>query len=171
MSFNFQKKLKQALENIEHYDYRYFLIHEKEEERNNEIIKIYGDAKWQIVGLLNEKYSLLLKGAFGLHQLDLHNWLNYNEKDEVAYFLNEAGSNALNYSQFKAPYKFHLWLGRKGFVVGIEQKGKGFDAEHVHQNQIKDNEGAAFDFFRRCKAEIFFDNPKDSKIVFMEFQF
>ncbi len=164
MSLNFSKTLKEALENIQPEQYRQFLIHGEEGIRTDEIIKTYGDAKWQIVELLNQKYSQLLKDQF-----DLHNWLNFNENDELAYFLNEAGSNCLSHSQFKAPYRFHLWTGKLGFVVGVEQKGKGFDAEQTHQHRLRDNQGAAFDFFRRCRSEIFFDNPKDSKIVLMEF--
>ena len=114
--------------------------------------------------MLNQKYSRLLENGF-----DLYNWLNYQNKDEVAYFLNEAGSNALNYSQFKAPSKFHLWFGKKGFIIGIEQKGQGFNASKVDSERLKDNQGAAFDFFRNCKSKIFFDNDQDAKIVYMEY--
>lgn len=166
MALNFQKTLPEALQNIGHNAIHQFLVHDNQKIEQDEIIKLYGDAKWGVVNLLNEKYSHLIKDQF-----DLHNWINHNSNDELAYFLNEVGNNCFNYAEHKKPHKFHLWTGKNGFVVGIEQQGKGFDAEHTHQNQIKDNEGAAFDFFRKCKSEIFFDDPKDARIVFMEFRF
>lgn len=168
MVLNFNKTLAQALQEIafqeEHYQYP---VHQTEivrtENPNCEIIDKYGKAKWALVDLLNQKYSTVLKD-----KIDLYNWLNYNEQDEVSYFLNEAGSNCLNYAQFKAPYKFHLWLGEKGFIVAIEQKGQSFNALEVAEKNIKENEGAAFHFFKKCKSEIFFDNSEETNIVFME---
>ena len=165
MTLNFNKTLQQALDNISQTDYHEFLIHEEESatEHHEVLITKYGDAKWAIVDLLNQKYSQRLEQPF-----DLINWLHYNENDELAYFLNEVGSNVLNYSEFKAPYKFHLWLGERGFIVGIEQKGKGFDAEKIHHENIKEGEGAAFDFFRKCKGEVFFDVHKEVRVVYFE---
>ncbi|MBS3116964.1 hypothetical protein J4421_05200 [Candidatus Woesearchaeota archaeon] len=147
-----------------------FAVHDQKEPRqahnSDEIIPLYGNAKWAVVDILNEQYSHLL-----ISPIDLYNWLHYNENDEVSYFLNEAGSNALSHSQFKVPAKFHLWQGTKGFVIAIEQKGKGFNAKEVDQKRIKDNEGAAFNFFRKCKNKIFFDEPEDARVVYMEFLF
>ncbi len=160
MVINFTKRLQQALENIRYQDYHQLPVHSEEQKRSDEIIGIYGDAKWKVVHLLKESYGL---------PTDLHNWLYFDERDEVAYFLNEAGSNALNYSDYRAPSYFHVWLGTKGFVIGIEQKGNGFDAHHVHRKRIKDNEGAAFDFYRKCRSSVFFDDPKNARIVFMEY--
>ncbi|MBU0457325.1 MAG: hypothetical protein ABH824_05125 [Nanoarchaeota archaeon] len=166
MVINFNKILPESLENIDFNRYCHFLIHEKEEVRtytnSDEIISNYGDAKWNIIDLLNEKFN---------SNFDLHNWINKNKDDEISYFLNEAGSNSLNHSQFKAPYKFHLWLGEESFVIGIEQKGKGFNAKEIDDKRIKDNEGNAFEFFRNCKSEVFFDDCEDAKIVFIEFKF
>ena len=82
--------------------------------------------------------------------------------------MNEAGSNTLNHSQFKAPSHFHLWMGKKGFVIGIEQQGKGFNAQKINQEKIKEGEGAAFEFFRKCKGTIFFDEPKKARVVYLE---
>ena len=104
-------------------------------------------------------------------KFDLYNWLEFNSKDEVAYFLNEAGSNCLTYSDHKTPHKFHLWLGSKGFIIGIEQLGTGFNASEINEKKIKDNEGAAFEFFRNCQSEIFFDDSQKAKIVYMEHLF
>ena len=59
-----------------------------------------------------------------------------------------------------------MWLGKKGFVIGISQKGEGFSAVEVDDKKIKTNEGAAFDFFRNCKGEIFFDNPQQVRMVY-----
>src|SRR3989344_9536922 len=164
MVIDFTKKLKKALEQIEEQEYHELLVHDLQQRRDDTVISVYGENKWKIVDLLNQKYSRLLENGF-----DLYNWLNYQNKDEVAYFLNEAGSNALNYSQFKAPSKFHLWFGKKGFIIGIEQKGQGFNASKVDSERLKDNQGAAFEFFRNCKSKIFFDNDQDAKIVYMEY--
>ncbi|MFH1275685.1 MAG: hypothetical protein ABIH82_01085 [Candidatus Woesearchaeota archaeon] len=163
MAINLDKSLKQALDRIESTDYKEFLVHNPEVKRewhnSDRIMEVYGDLKWKLIGLLNETYST---------SFSLENWLK-NQKDEVSYFLNEAGSNVLSYSEFKAPFKFHLWLGKKGFVIGIEQKGQGFDAEKVDHLRLKENEGAAFDFFRNATSEIFFDNKNEAKIIFMEY--
>jgi hypothetical protein len=163
MTIYFQKTLQEAMEAIEHTNYHDFPIFG---DNRDELIEIYGKMKWEIVDLLNDYYNHILKDKF-----DLYNWLNHNTNDELAYFLNESGSNALSYSDNKVPNRFHLWLGTKGFIVGIEQTGKGFNAQEVDEKKIKENEGSGFTFFRDCQSGIFFDDPKESKIVFMEFQF
>ena len=66
------------------------------------------------------------------------------------------------------PHKFHLWLGEKGFIIGIEQKGKGFNPIHINENLIKNNKGAAFEFFRECNGKVFFDNSEDAKVVYFK---
>lgn len=157
---NFQCTLAEALQDLDVQEYHEFNIHELEIITNaEEILEKYGQAKWAIVDAVNQKLGTTF---------DLYNWLHYRE-DELAYFLNEAGSNTLNYSQYKAPAKFHLWLGRKGFIVGIEQKGLGFNAHEIDRNNKKQNEGAAFDFFRKAQSTIFFDNPQHCRIIFMYF--
>ncbi len=171
MALHFTRTLTEALKNIGFSDEYYELpVYEAEEIRNylvsDEIIGKYGEAKWVIVDLLNEKYGAILFNRF-----DLHNWLEKNQDDEVAYFLNEAGSNSLNYSEFKAPSKFHLWLGKNGFVIGIEQKGKGFNAVKVHEEKLKENQGGAFRFFRECKNMVFFDNVEDARVVYFQVTF
>ena len=162
----FDKDLPSALKNIAFQEHQEFLVHDQEELRthltSDEIVSRYGEIKWNILDLINEKYKT---------NFDHYNWLNQDQTDEVAYFINEAGSNVLSYSQFKAPFKFHLWLGQRGFIIGIEQRGKGFPAEQVHNQRLKENEGAAFEFFRNCKSQIFFDKPEEAKIVFMEYLF
>ena len=162
MVIQFNRNLQEALVRIGMEKYREIEVHSPEEARTEQcshIIETYGKAKWGIVDRLNVYYG---------KNFDLHNWLNYNESDEVAYFLNEVGSNCLNYAEFKVPWRFHLWKGRRGFVIGVEQKGKGFDALSVDKLGLKQNEGAAFDFFRRCKSNIFFDDPKSSNTVYIE---
>lgn len=166
MVLEFSLDLAEALEKIsllEHFEWE---IHNGDEARTDEIIEKYGEAKWQVVELLNECYGHLLAEKF-----DLHNWLDHNQDDEVAYFLNEAGSNSLNHSEYQAPAKFHLWIGKEGFIIGIEQKGQGFNAKEVDNKMIRSNEGAAFSFFRSCKSQIFFDDAEKSKIVFLKHQF
>ncbi|MBU0459935.1 MAG: hypothetical protein KKH52_02830 [Nanoarchaeota archaeon] len=162
MTLHFNKNLTEALQNIGEHEYKELFLHDQERIISNscEIIDKYGKLKWQVVDLINQKFN---------SQFDLYNWLNHNPNDEVAYFLNEAGSNCLSYSDHKIPHRFHLWLGEKGFIIGIEQLGKGFNALHINENRIKDNEGAAFDFFRNCQSEIFFDDSEEARIVYMEF--
>ncbi len=127
-------------------------------------IEEYGSAKWSIAETLNQAYGTELKT-----KVDLYNWLHYNQTDEVSYFLNEAGSNALNYSSCssgKQPLQFRLWMGKKGFIIAVEQPD-GFNALQVDSKRIKTNQGAAFSFFRRCKSIVFFDQPEEAKKVFL----
>ena len=170
MTLHFSKTLQEALASIDFSDYHEFPVYEAEEVRthiiSDSVIERYGQAKWTIVDLLNEKYGTIM-----FHKFDLYNWLEKNKDDEVAYFLNEAGSNSLNYSQYLTPWRFHLWLGKKGFVIGIEQKGKGFDAIKVNDEKIQEHQGGAFTFFRGCKGEVFFDNAEDAKIVYFKLKF
>lgn len=167
MVLSFTESLQDALKLIDVVgDSIQLPVHPHSRTRTEETIPHYGNTKWKIVDLLNERYSTLLKDKF-----DLYHWLDYNENDEVAYFLNEAGSNTLHYAEFKAPAHFHLWLGKKGFVIGIEQQGKGFDARRINDEKIKENEGAAFEFFRKCKSTIFFDDPREAKRVYLEVRF
>ncbi len=117
MVLHFERCLEEALERIEEEEYKFFEVHSSEivrSEKHSVIIEKYGEAKWGVVDLLNAWFDV---GS------DLYNWLHFDESDEVAYFLNEVGSNCLNYSSFKAPLGFHVWRGRKGFVIGVEQKG------------------------------------------------
>jgi hypothetical protein len=171
MALKFNQELQQALINIDFAgEYVVLPIHELEEVRTHEIsdevIEKYGQAKWDIIDRLNEKYGALLFNKF-----DLYNWLEKNKEDEVAYFLNEAGSNSLNYSEYLAPYRFHLWLGKKGFVIGIEQKGTGFNAIKIDEERKKENQGGAFTFFRECKNVVFFDNVEEARVVYLEVKF
>ena len=164
MVLHFQHPLYQALEHINFIGEPTTIpIHPHLKQRSDETITHYGNAKWAIIDKLNSRYSTILNTEF-----NLHHWLHYNEHDEAAYFLNEAGSNALNHSEFKAPSHFHLWMGTKGFVIGIEQQGKGFDAKKVHEEKIKEGEGAAFEFFRKCKGTVFFDEPEQARVVYLE---
>ena len=171
MAIHFTRSLPEAMESIEFSGEGYeFPIYSMEAVRSHlisdSVIEQYGDAKWAIVDLLNEEYGALLFNKF-----DLHNWLDKNKDDEVAYFLNEAGSNSLNYSEYLAPFRFHLWLGKKGFVIGIEQKGKGFNAVKVNEGKSKENQGGAFQFFRECKNAVFFDNAEEARVVYLEVKF
>lgn len=167
MVIHFNKTLTEALENIKVTKHHTITIHESETVRtvqtSDDIISRYGKAKWKIIDLLNEHYRQKLNIKF-----DLYNWLHKNKDDEVAYFLSEAGSNCLNYATFKAPSQFHLLLGEKGFIIGIEQKGDGFPARTIDQQRLKENDGAAFAFFRTCNNSIFFNHPDKTTIVYME---
>ncbi|MEK6809867.1 MAG: hypothetical protein AABY40_04275 [Nanoarchaeota archaeon] len=170
MAIDFVKTIPQALAAIVFFGYYELPVYEAEELRDyvvsDAVIEKYGNAKWAIIDLLNEKYGALL-----FNKYDLYHWLDKDKDDEVAYFLNEAGSNSLNYSQFLAPYRFHLWLGKRGFVIGIEQKGRGFDAVKVNEEKIQENQGGAFRFFRECKNVVFFDDAGEARIVYLEVKF
>tara|TARA_Y100000034_G_scaffold130711_1_gene189818 strand:+ start:662 stop:1159 length:498 start_codon:yes stop_codon:yes gene_type:complete len=165
MSIEYKQTLNQAYKIIKVQEQRKFVIYPKNEARthlnSDEIVDIYGKAKWEIVELINKK--------FGTNFSHL-NWLEKKE-DEIAHFINEAGSNSLNYSEFKVPKSFHLWLGKRGFIIGIEQQGKGFNAQKVNERKIKENEGAAFNFYRECKSIVFFDDARDCRIVYLLYLF
>ncbi len=154
MTIHFTKSLQESLSKIQLKEHHEFLT---------DTIESYGEAKWNVVDLLNNNYTRILENKF-----DLFNWLNHNKEDEVSYFLNEAGSNSLNYSEHKMPHKFHLWLGEKGFIIGIEQLGEGFNPTIINKNRIKDNEGAAFSFFRDCEGKVFFDDSENAKTVYFK---
>lgn len=164
MVLNFDYSLIHALQKIQAEGYHEIIVHEKEIVRDIysscEMVEKYGEAKHQIVELINQRYNT---------NFDHFNWINQNTTDEVAYFLNEAGSNVLSYSEFKAPFKFHLWFGGKGFIIGIEQKGRGFNAEEVDALKLKSGEGTAFEFFRGCKSKVFFDDANQAKIILFEY--
>jgi hypothetical protein len=163
MVIHFSKSLQDALEEIGTLEQQYeFVIQHTPQQRmltnSDDILQTYGEAKWEVLELLNEQYQT---------NFNHHNWLTGNKRDEVAYFLNEVGSNSLSHSEFKAPHRFHLWLGKKGFIIGVEQKGRGFNAKEVHRKKVKKNKGAAFTFFRKAKSSIFFDAPERAQIVFL----
>src|SRR3989344_8236110 len=142
MVLDFTKTLSEALGEIGFLDaHHLFAVHpeEKPTTHTTHLIKQYGDAKWAVVDALNKHYGTLLP-----FQIDLINWLHFNDADEPSYFLNEAGSNSLHYSDFGAPAQFNLWLGRRGFIIAIEQRGRGFNALEIDQLNKKQNEGAAF---------------------------
>ena len=162
MVLNFNRLFLEALQEIDFVDYQEWLIHDgapRDHHSSCEIVENYGKAKWGVVDAVNQRFNT---------SFDLHNWLHKDQSDELSYFLNEVGSNALNHSEQKAPHKFHLWLGNKGFIVGIEQQGQGFDAQYVYENQVKQNGGAAFKFFSNCHHEIFFDDHRNAKMVLMK---
>ena len=172
MVISASKILKEALGEITFVKQKEFLVHEEVVPRNlantDEILSRYANAKEKVIKELREYYFPQHSPA---QQFALENWLLDNSKDEVAYFLNEAGSNALNYSEFKIPAEFHLWLGNEGFIIGIEQRGKGFDVEEVLKNKKikrmnKLSGGKGFSFFKKCKSTVFFDDFRNARVIY-----
>ncbi|MDP3640080.1 MAG: hypothetical protein Q8R53_02660 [Nanoarchaeota archaeon] len=165
MVFSFNLTLKKALEFLSATnDYHTFPIHGEEHPavHSEAFIAQYGAAKRSVVELLNQRYKSLLSP-----KADLHNWLYHRQDDEIAYFLNEAGSNTINHSDYQAPACFHLWLGERGFIIGVEQKGQGFAAEKLRKETVpSESGGSASRFFRSCKGIIFFDDPESARIVY-----
>ena len=98
---------------------------------------------------------------------DLSHWPK-KPGDELAFFLVETGNNAMWHSQFQAPYRHFLFVGEQEFVVGISQKGRGFNAREVDKLRQFSYGGRAFEFYRGCRSTIFFDNPESARVVFME---
>ncbi len=167
MVINFNLTLPQALQRIV-YDgeFHEFEIHSKNNipEDYDQFIQQYADAKWNAVGILNKQYKDKLDKEY-----NLYNWLNHIP-DDVAYFLNEAGSNCNNYSDFKAPFRFCLWLGKNGFLLAVEQKGKGFDASEIflkEETENLENSGGGFRFFKETSSSVFFDNSKEANVVYL----
>lgn len=165
MVTNFNHSLQLALQHIEHHTTKKYLIHPRHEARTltntDQILEKYADAKHQIINHINQYYQTN-------HNHD--NWLT-NQPDDVAHFLNEAGSNTLNYSEFKTPHKFHLHLGTKGFIIGIEQLGQAFNAQYIYENKIKQNQGKAFTFYNNSESTVFFNHPTNTTIVYLQFLF
>ncbi|PIN74339.1 hypothetical protein COV20_00240 [Candidatus Woesearchaeota archaeon CG10_big_fil_rev_8_21_14_0_10_45_16] len=161
MVLDFNIGLPEALARIELFEQRNFTVYEEEQERtyhsSDDILERYAEAKARIVEVINEKFGT---------SYNLKNWIDKKE-DEVAGFLNEAGSNVLANSSYKCPYAFHLWIGRKGFIISVEQKGRGFDAVEVARKGIKENKGGGFAFYRRCKGIVFFDDVKEARKVYL----
>jgi len=167
MALHFDYNLRKSLVEIDFVEEtEEFLVHQNEESRvftnSCEIIEKYGSAKEDVARIINEVYGV---------QISLQSWIDDNTQDEVSYFLSEAGSNSLNYSQFKAPERFKVWFGKKGFVISIEQKGQGFNPKKVDEEDIKHNEGRAFKFYRNCNSKVFFDDAEDANVVYLQFMF
>lgn len=157
MVLNYSRNLSEACNNIQVNSCL---------ERDMKTLLKYQQTLWEVMDLLNDKFSPVLSKPF-----DLYNWLNYNNNDEVAYFLNETTANAFTYSDHKTPIKLRIWLGKNGFIISVEQSGPGFNAKQIDAKKLKQNEGAAFTFFRNCKNTIFFDDPERAKIVYLEYLF
>ena len=146
MPLDFQQSLPEAFSNIGFQEHHSFAE--------------YGQAQWSIIDVVNDRYNTILKDKF-----DLYHWLWYHEEDELAYFLIEAGSNAFHGDQNQVGQKvptFHLWLGSRGFIVGVQQE-KAFPALELF-SQRTETGGSAF--FQRAKRVIFFDNPSKTKTVY-----
>ena len=90
--------------------------------------------------------------------------------DDITYFFAETYFNVAFYGDYHFPSMIQAWVGESSFVLSVGQKGNGFDAEMVNQTRRKQNAGGAFNFFRSCESEIFFDNPNNARIVFMEYK-
>ncbi len=168
MVLNFEKVLAEAQEEIGFSSEKAeFIVSDINNPSSLETIESkYSKALWTVVELVNERYKDKLSQPF-----NLYNWIEYNLSDELAYFLNEASNNCLNYSETKSPYKFIVYFGTKGFIVGISQQGKGFDAHNVFEKKIKNNEGAGFSFFKDCSSLIFFDDPFNAREVYFRYLF
>ena len=81
MVISFEKKLQKALEEIsftgEFYE---FMVHEDNFiiEHSEELINRYGQAKWSVVDILNERFNHILNDN------ELHN------SDDLYYYLNDS---------------------------------------------------------------------------------
>ncbi|MAG61040.1 hypothetical protein CL619_04595 [archaeon] len=142
-----------------------FLVFDKNNKITlEEIDARYSKALWTVVEVLNSRYKDKLEQEF-----NLYNWIEHNPSDEVSYFLNEASSNCMNYSKYKAVWKFAVYFGSRGFILSVLQQGKGFDSEKIFEERIKSNEGAGFLFYEECSNKVFFDDPKNSKSIYYEY--
>lgn len=121
----------------------------------------FSEVKWEIIDLLNTHYKDQL-----LEKFDLFDWLIYNDGDEVAYFLCEAGSNIITHSQFHIPACVRVFLGTNGFIVALEQQGEGFSVSLAMQKEHNELEGGGFAFYLRSKSVIFFDNWEEARIIY-----
>ncbi len=166
MALSFHTTLQEALSAIQFTGgYKEFIVHDKESlaDHSSVLIDRYGNAKWDVIDTLNATYGSQLP-----FPIDLTHWLHHEEHDEVAYFLCEAGSNALHNSEFKSPSHFAIWFGKKGFIIAVAQKGEGFNAKEIHSTKRKEIEGAAFLFYETCTQTVFFDDSTDARCVYFQ---
>ncbi|HIH11884.1 TPA: hypothetical protein HA241_06860 [Candidatus Woesearchaeota archaeon] len=131
-------------------------------DNTDEIIPRYAAVKQHIVVILNSHFPHWMGRRFRLKH-----WLQRKKHDELAYFLNEAGSNCLAYADHKIPAQFRLWIGKKGFLIGITQSGGGFPAREVYVQKRRNNLGGGFRFYARCRSKIFFDSPAKATEVYL----
>jgi|APSaa5957512535_1039671.scaffolds.fasta_scaffold23717_3 hypothetical protein len=87
---------------------------------------------------------------------------------DITAFFSEANRNALMHSSTKMVHRMHLWIGAKSFVFGIEQKGEGFDALMIDRTRTYNRFGHGFDEFRRIESQVFFDDARNARTIFME---
>lgn len=149
---DFKRTLQETLQE-ETFDGKTFRI-EPEVDRCDSLEE-YASKKWQLIDTINKKYNTTFS---------LHHWLQKKD-DEVATFLCEAGANSI---QGQGPIGFNLWLGKKSFIIGIQQK-KEFNASQINQEEIKQNKGAGFNFFREARNTIFFNHPTQTTEVFLHY--
>ena len=90
--------------------------------------------------------------------------------DDITYFFAETYFNVAFYGDYHFPSMIQAWIGESSFVLSVGQEGNGFDAEMVNQTRKIQNAGGAFNFFRSCESEIFFDNPNNARTVFMGYK-
>lgn len=168
MVIDFEKTLRQSQDRIEmEGDSAEFIVFDIGNPCSLEETEIrYGKALWTVIEIINKKYQDRLDFEF-----NLYNWIEHNSSDELSYFLNEASSNSINYSEFKSVWKLIVYFGKKGFIVGVLQQGKDFDAEKIFFDKVKSNEGAGFLFYEECSNTVFFDNSKTAKSIYFEYLF
>ena len=166
MVLDFTKSLDTALQEIEFQeDFAEFFVFDASASAQLEGIDArFSKALWTIVEILNTRYKSKLEKEF-----NLYHWIEHNPSDEVAYFLNESSSNCMNYSEYKAVWKFLVYFGSKGFVLATMQQGKGFNAVETHEKKLKSNEGAGFLFYDGCSSVVFFDDAKDAREVYFQY--
>ena len=77
MTLIFNKTVQGALKEIDTYQYQEFMVNEPNQPTPlGSIPNNYAESKWQIVEMLNQTYSQILKNKF-----DLYNWLYHHKED------------------------------------------------------------------------------------------
>lgn len=178
------KTLDTALSEIIVKDHICYKLHEDRfpfEEMEKKYRRSKCDEMWFLAGrdipsLLSERFGMAFGGYVNSPQ-------DYNppknKLHQPCLFIFETYVNATMYSSYGFISQMDLWLG-KSFIIGISQKGEGYDALYIDSHKIRHKRGevvekgegsGAFDFYRTCKHEVFFDDPKNAKSVYLKFEF
>ena len=114
--------------------------------------------------LVNENYGHLLKEPLVMppHSHDCNNPFT---------FLWERYNDSILYGEYGMPSRFNMWLGQESFILGLEQKGKGFNVIKINKRKPRKRGGTGFKDLRETRHDIFFDNPEDARAVYLQYKF
>ena len=80
----------------------------------------------------------------------------------------EAHASIAMHGDYNFPSKIELWIGKAGFIVGVQQKGRGFNADEISRTgKHREGGGSGFKTYKELGYDVFFDNPTDARTVYI----